>query len=308
MSNRDKLKYIEYRRKRVKRIKAVILFICAIMLFLPSFFCVIMFSRMNKIEKAFITMQKEINVLRQEEVTSKKSYSNEPLEVPDTTYTVVKEDIPDSLKYEGMTRIYLTFDDGPSDNTDRILTILDEYGIKGTFFCCAKENKDEQYQNIVKSGNSIGIHSYSHEYSDVYSSLSSFSNDINKMSDIILEKTGVRTYIYRFPGGSSNNVTSISKNSMFDYLSDNGYTYFDWNVSAQDAVSGGISSEQIVNNICNQIVPGTINVVLMHDCNDKNSTVDALPTVIEKMINRDDVIFLPITENTEPVCHVIKED
>ena len=61
----------------------------------------------------------------------------------------------------GIRRVYLTFDDGPSANTDRILDILAQYGVKATFFVVGKEGYTDQYRRIVEDGHTLAMHSYS---------------------------------------------------------------------------------------------------------------------------------------------------
>ncbi|MBR3635842.1 MAG: polysaccharide deacetylase family protein, partial [Lachnospiraceae bacterium] len=85
-------------------------------------------------------------------------------------------------------KVYLTFDDGPSPNTEKILDILDEYDVKATFFVTGyqAEKHPEWYKEIVDRGHTIGMHSYSHVYSDIYSSTDAFFADIDKLHDYIL--------------------------------------------------------------------------------------------------------------------------
>lgn len=90
----------------------------------------------------------------------------------------------------GIKRVYLTFDDGPSSNTDRILDILDEYGVKATFFVVGKNNYSEQYRRIVADGHTLAMHSYSHVYQDIYSSLDAYKQDLNKLQTFLYEVTG----------------------------------------------------------------------------------------------------------------------
>ena len=89
--------------------------------------------------------------------------------------------------------IYLTFDDGPSENTVDILSILDKYDIKATFFMCGGD--DDRTKEIMKlvadKGHKIGIHSKSHNYTEIYASVESFLADMNDTYTNIYEATGV---------------------------------------------------------------------------------------------------------------------
>ena len=204
-------------------------------------------------------------------------------------------------------RIYLTFDDGPSPNTGKILDVLKEYGVKATFFVVGREddNYKELYKRIVDEGHTLGMHSFTHIYSQVYASLDSFQKDFEKEQDMLYEATGVRPTFYRFPGGSSNHVSRGNIHDMIDYLEEKGVTYFDWNIASGDSSGVYISADQIVNNVLGDIKDGP-NVILLHDAQEKSSTVEALPKLIEKIGELDDVEFLPITDRTEPVRHKIK--
>jgi Predicted xylanase/chitin deacetylase len=204
----------------------------------------------------------------------------------------------------GIKRVYLTFDDGPSSNTDRILDILDEYGVKATFFVVGKNNYSEQYRRIVADGHTLAMHSYSHVYQDIYSSLDAYKQDLNKLQTFLYEVTGVECNIVRFPGGSSNTISKVDMHTLIEYLDSEDMTYFDWNVSSGDASSARIGAEQIAENVLENVDKYNNAVVLMHDAAGKDSTVDALPAIIEKLLESEDTVLLPITEETVKVQHI----
>ena len=204
----------------------------------------------------------------------------------------------------GIKRVYLTFDDGPSSNTDKILDFLDEYGVKATFFVVGKENYTEQYRRIVEDGHTLAMHSYSHVYRDIYSSLEAYQQDLNKLRTFLYEVTGVECNIVRFPGGSSNTTSKVDMHTLIEYLDSEGMVYFDWNVSSGDATGSQRSASQIASNVLNNIDKYDNAVVLMHDAAGKNSTVDALPIIIEKLLESEDTVFLPISKDTVKVQHI----
>lgn len=206
--------------------------------------------------------------------------------------------------YSGIRKVYLTFDDGPSLNTDRILDILNEYGVKATFFVVGKEGYTEEYQRIVKEGHTLGMHSYSHKYREIYQSLDSYKEDLTRLHSYIYEITGVDSHIVRFPGGSSNTISKVDMNDLIDYLNQEGITYFDWNVSSGDASSNYISASQIADNILKNVWKYDSVVVLMHDSATKDTTVEALPIIIEKILESENTVLLPISDDTIPVQHV----
>ncbi len=203
-------------------------------------------------------------------------------------------------------KVYLTFDDGPSIYTQDILDILDRYDVKATFFVLGKENESmkEKLKDIADAGHTIGMHSYTHEYSEVYASVESFAGDLAKIQDYIYDVTGVWSTVYRFPGGSSNKVSKISMDTFAKYLDGQGIVFFDWNSSSGDGGPVLLPVETIVENCMKGISKRDTTVILMHDAAGKRTTVDALPKLIESIQALEDTVILPITENTKPIQHI----
>ena len=180
--------------------------------------------------------------------------------------------------------VYLTFDDGPSPRTPEILKILDQYGVKATFFVINGGKYNQYMKDIVNGGHSIALHSYSHNYSNIYASEENYFADLQKISDVVYEQTGVRSNLIRFPGGSSNTVSRKYSKGIMTRLTKEvaarGYVYFDWNVESGDAAGNRVSAQTIINN-CRKVPRNNAVIVLMHDASPKKSTVEALPAVIE---------------------------
>lgn len=204
----------------------------------------------------------------------------------------------------GIRRVYLTFDDGPSSNTERILDILDQYGVKATFFVVGKEGYADQYRRIVEDGHTLAMHSYSHKYSEMYASLDAYKADLTKLHDFLYEITGEDCNIVRFPGGSSNTISRVDMWELIRYLNEENMVYFDWNVSSGDATGGRKSAGQIAKNVLDSVGQFNNAVVLFHDASGKDSTVDALPAIIEKILESDNTVILPISEDTVRVQHL----
>lgn len=202
-------------------------------------------------------------------------------------------------------RVYLTFDDGPSGNTEEILKVLDDYGVKATFFVIGRTDdvSKERMRRIVEDGHTIAMHSYTHSYTGIYSSLDSFKNDVESVKNVIKEATGEDTLIYRFPGGSSNGIAQGKISQFITYLNDNDIMYMDWNVSSGDAVSPSLSVDAIVENVMKDVVKYKSSVVLMHDSDSKATTVEALPLLIERL-RAEGCILLPISKDTTRIQHV----
>lgn len=202
---------------------------------------------------------------------------------------------------------YLTFDDGPSENTEAILDILDQYGVKATFFVISKKNMDGKYRMIVERGHTIALHAYSHTYSRIYKSESAYFEDLQKISDKVYNLTGVRSCIIRFPGGSSNTVHRKYCKGLMKKLKvsvgEKGYIYHDWNVDSGDASGINVEAEILINNIKKNSKNKDIIDILMHDTgSSKLTTVEALPAIIEFLLSEGYTI-LPITDSTPPIQH-----
>lgn len=202
--------------------------------------------------------------------------------------------------------IYLTFDDGPSSTvTPQLLQILREENVKATFFVI---NHDDSLNYLIKQeyedGHTVALHSYTHEYSYVYSSVDNYFNDLisiqNKVSNII----GTKPNIIRFPGGSSNTVSRRYSPGIMSILTtkvlNEGFVYFDWNVSSEDA-GGARTASQVYNNVVNNLVYKN-NVVLLHDFESNYKTLNAIRDIIHYGKSHG-YIFRAITQDTYPSRH-----
>lgn len=200
--------------------------------------------------------------------------------------------------------IYLTFDDGPSPRTPEILKILDQYGVKATFFVINGGKYNHYMKDIVNAGHAIALHSYTHSYSTIYASESAYFSDLQKISDVVYEQTGVRTKLIRFPGGSSNTVSRKYSSGIMSRLTkqveSKGYVYFDWNLSSGDADGNRVPAQTLINN-CRKVPRSNSVIVLMHDASAKKTTVEALPAIIE-YYKKAGCKFAKLTESS-PTAH-----
>lgn len=203
--------------------------------------------------------------------------------------------------------IYLTFDDGPSlDITPKILDILKEENIKATFFVLNyDQSKETLIKRIVQEGHTIGIHGYSHKYNEIYTSEEAYMNNITKLQDKIKKTTGITTKYTRFPGGSSNTVSKKYSSGIMTRLTkrvvDEGYKYYDWNVSVEDA-GGSKTSEDVYNRYVSELVKTRANIVLMHDFGGNNKTLNALRDMIHYG-KENGYTFENIDDNTPMITH-----
>lgn len=180
--------------------------------------------------------------------------------------------------------IYLTFDDGPSATiTPQLLNILKEENVKVTFFVI---NHDDSLNYLIKrehdEGHTVALHSYTHNYSYIYSSAENYFNDLNSISAKVKSITGIDSKIIRFPGGSSNTVSRNYSQGIMTYLisevQKRGYIYFDWNISCGDA-GGANTSDQVYANVVNNLNYSS-NVVLLHDFESNYKTLNAIRSII----------------------------
>ena len=209
-------------------------------------------------------------------------------------------------------KVYLTFDDGPSSRTQDILDILKQYGIKATFFVVGKEGESakESLMQIVEDGHTLGMHSGTHKYTELYASIESFAEDFEAQRKYLYEVTGVMCDIYRFPGGSSNTVKTraVAMEDLAKYLDGQGIRFFDWNISSGDGSSVVLPVETLVENCTANISRYETSVILMHDSALKSTTVEALPKIIEIIQGMEDTVILPITDETKLVQHIKWQD
>lgn len=216
--------------------------------------------------------------------------------------TAEVELVKDAL-YNGRRVVYLTFDDGPGANTEKLLDILDKYNVKATFFINGHEGYDEVLYRMAESGHSIGLHTYSHDYDLVYSDIELFKEDMEILEKYLYNATGTESELFRFPGGSATKQASDKiKKQIVRYLDTKNMVYFDWNVSSGDGI-GGLTAQDVYNNVIDGIHSHDISIVLMHDAVSRPGTLEALPWII-KELQLEDTLILPITADTRPVRYM----
>ena len=301
------------RKKRVKRLKKAIISFVVLWMFICMLLSIVLMFRVSSLQKQIDVLME--NVLRSQQQISQEEQQPNPEDVQaenEASDSDLQGGVFSSIDVdedEEVRKVYLTFDDGPSANTGQILDILDQYQIKATFFVIGKEDEtsDALYKEIVARGHTIGMHSYSHKYNIVYESLDSFAQDLSQIKEKIYNLTGVECQLYRFPGGSSNQVSNIAMTEFIRYLNEQEIVYFDWNVECGDATANDYSVDQLVDNVMKDVVKHNTCVVLMHDSVDKPKTVEALPKIIEQILALDDTQILPIEDDTTPIQHVLSE-
>lgn len=176
---------------------------------------------------------------------------------------------------------YLTFDDGPSQNTLKILDALNEYGAKATFFLLGEtaERNPDIVKRIYEEGHTIGNHSYTHIYNRVYGTREEFLSEIsmweNAVGNIIGKENLVK--LFRFPGGSKEDWKLMYRNISAEL----GYNFVDWTALNGDADGKPFSKERCMQEI-EKYCTGTKDVIiLMHDSAKKTITAEMMPEILE---------------------------
>ncbi len=205
-----------------------------------------------------------------------------------------------TIELNGKT-IYLTFDDGPSAHTNRLLDVLKKYGVKVSFFV-TRSSYPQLLARAAEEGHTVAIHTNSHKYSQIYASDEAFMADLEAIQNTILEYTGNKSMLTRFPGGSSNSISSAYNKGIMTRLTKKleslGYKYFDWNVDSNDA-GGARTPEEVFNNVVEGIGNKQNSVVLQHDT--QSFSVDAVERIIAWGLCNG-YTFAPLTEDS-PTCH-----
>ncbi|MET3290062.1 UNVERIFIED_CONTAM: uncharacterized protein YbbC (DUF1343 family)/peptidoglycan/xylan/chitin deacetylase (PgdA/CDA1 family) [Brevibacillus sp. OAP136] len=212
---------------------------------------------------------------------------------------------------------YLTFDDGPSPVTTKILDILKKDNIKATFFVVGRNVKGREkiLQRALAEGHTIGGHTYSHNYQTIYKSPSAFLNDLELGNKMIKDAIGVEPTVFRYPGGSTNTV-SLKYQDTAQYskakpvmsaikaeMNQKGYHFIDWNVSNGDASTNHYTAASALQQVKQQVKKKQQVVILMHDATPKMPTVEALPAVIE-FLKQQGYTFQTLSADVPTVAHV----
>ena len=331
------------RRKRINLYKKIIVIFIVVMIILPTILCIVLFALLRNTNKELDEVRKlklmELHYAENSTGDVDNNKGPEPNFYPSNSHMSVNTDnnkdesetesdvedntpqtdmpiydgIPGAIEYspevqqaldEGRKVVYLTYDDGPSPNTYTLLDILAEYDVKVTFFVNGYPGYEDELKAIHAQGHSIAMHTYTHRYDVVYGGIQSFANEVALLSDYLYNTIGVRSYIFRFPGGSSTKMTNDMQ-MYINYLNENGIVYYDWNVASNDAVVNPLTKEQIYNNVMSGIATKDVSVVLMHDAAGKETTIEATRLIIESLQEMN-ALILPITNETVPVHHNIK--
>ena len=214
--------------------------------------------------------------------------------------------VPQELK-----TAFLTFDDGPSYVTPRLLETLKKRNIKATFFVTGQyQDYFPVLKQISDDGHVIALHSYTHDFSEIYSSSQAFWDDMARLDDLVFEITGHRAAkILRFPGGSSNTVYrryggGDLMHTLIDQCEQKGYAYFDWTIDTRDALGGTVSASTICGRVTDNIDQVPVAVILMHDGPQQKTAPEAAETVITRLTELG-YVFDTLDNLAETVHHTV---
>ena len=306
----DILEQQRQRRQRINRLKTTIIMSIAIWMLVSFLAIIVLVVQVVKLNSKIYKLELQLENVscvsdsddfdNTEDILSVESESEN-----DYSNVVTGIDTPENMATgDDKRKVYLTFDCVLSENTGAILDALKEAGVKATFFVSGDDTElgTKMLKRIVDEGHTLGMHSYSNQYSLIYDSVEAFEKDYDKLSKFLLDKTGVNSAYYRFPGGSGNEVSNVNMVEFVKVLKKKGVKYFDWNVSA-----GDISSEYTVDDIVNNVTKGAkkykTSIVLMKDDESKVTTAQAIVPLVEalKGMNAD---ILPIDEKTYVVQYI----
>lgn len=192
------------------------------------------------------------------------------------------DEIFDSNKKE----VYLTFDDGPSKYTNKILDELKKTNVKATFFILGTniEGRENEIRRIYNEGHTIANHSYSHRYEDIYKNPEATLKEYNKTEKKLKKILGkdFNSNLFRFPGGSVGGYYEKQKKKSREYFNKKNIAFVDWNALTDDSVGADTTKEQI--KVFNETRKGEkALIVLQHDSYTSDKTAGTVKVIIEQL-------------------------
>lgn len=228
------------------------------------------------------------------------------------TVTWGREDAPITAVTNRPPVVYLTFDDGPSVNTEKVLDILAAENVQATFFVIGVTTDFgiELYNRIIAEGHMLGLHTYSHNTQKIYNSIDGYVKDFMQLEDWILETTGTKTQICRMVGGSHTvNCSKALREQILTYLFDRGYTCYDWDIDPKDSGAYALDTYRLAQNVINAVEKkkGQDLIILLHDDGLRTTLPDALKQIIAYFRGQG-YEFGVLSEGTESVKRVLPSD
>ena len=279
--------------RRLNRRQAYVInkyILCALVFFAicGTIFCMIVNARENSLENKMALVKEEMAAVTKATDSAVAKAAEEIRTSRDKSFAV-QPGVPVGVDEESDDEkvVYLTFDDGPSENTKRIIDILAEYDAKATFFITGSNEECRPYiKEAYEAGHTIGLHTYTHDYAGIYASEEAYFEDLEKVGEVAKEQIGYVPCFIRFPGGSSNMVSAKYSSGLMtklvDAVQEKGYQYYDWNLDSGDAAGAG--KDAIEENSTTEKLNHVM--LLCHDTQAKDATVEALPYILKYYTER----------------------
>lgn len=289
--------------------KKLILVLLALLILIPTV-CAVVFGVQNSVLRRQL---KELGMISGTTQNTQKKPSDpvdleaEPIGYQELFPELYREGkIAENRLYAENT-VYLTFNSTPGDNTGAILDVLDDYGIKATFFLSGTADtvSKEQMKAIADRGHSIGLNGASDSYQQIYSSVAAFLEDFKTIYDLVYEVTGIQAEIFRFPGGSINSYNSGFYQELNAEMLRRGFVFFDWDVTGEDTLMGGADADRIQNCVLAGMEGKERGIVLLRDTVGKEAVPEALPGIITGLQGMG-YEFQPLTVDVMPVVYSYK--
>ena len=279
--------------KKVNKIKIAVLVLASIAFIILATLGGIKLAKYEKKREYYraLKRQEEIERLAEEEKKKEEEAKQQAIiqkRIEQTSRELTDEEkdrILHIYRSTGEKRVFLTFDDGPSESvTPLILDLLKKENVKATFFTLGGNVKahPELVKREFDEGHYVANHGYSHKYSSVYESPEATLNEYNTTEQAIKDALGNQNYrsnLFRFPGGSNGGYYDEAKQNSKALLKENGVVHLDWNCLSQDA-AGAHTKEALLQNVKDTMGEKDSLVILMHDSSDKILTYEMLSDFI----------------------------
>lgn len=308
----------------VRFFKHMILLVLALMIAVPCALSVHFSAALEKSEAALHMQQEEFAALTEENAALQRALAQRAALTAeeDEEASFFTADSPYAHLYPDFyapehgaatvrraNTVYLTFDDGPSERTGAILDILQEKEVKATFFVIGSETEEQLalLRRIVDEGHTLGMHSFSHRYGEIYASVEAYLADMYRIFTQIKETTGQTPTLFRFPGGSINGYNSAIYQELIAEMLRRGFIPHDWNISGEDASARHLlSAGAIEGNIIAGAEKVNRGIVLLHDSVAKTTTVDALGPTVDRLEELG-LTLAPLSPEDAPVLYAYRE-
>ena len=191
--------------------------------------------------------------------------------------------------------VYLTFDDGPREDTPQLLSLLEELDVPATFFFwgLSVQQYPEQARQVLEAGYTVGCHSMSHKASSLKKGPSAVRRDIERFVNMMRELVdeNFTTDLYRFPGGSGSYPRDVRRAVI-----EEGMSWFDWNGSTGDSHTG-MKTQDLYDYAMKTSADAEVIIMLMHE--GKAQTRHILPELEAHFREQGYVFRVLATDETE---------